>query len=444
MSDQVVGLLWEGVQAAGALTLLVALMGAFVRWPMAAMVFLSLSVLVLWEWPAPPALVSVGGAAVYPNDVLVIAMVGAAGINLIRNTVRRGALFNVAALVTLLLLVSLLRGISDNGVGSAINEARSILFVPLVFLWALSVDWSQRGDKDRLLRVWSVATGIALTTLGFYHAIRYGVGAADEFVDVGGETHSGRILVSAQALVLAMCIFVVVATATQRHWARSALAVVPMAVVLVLSQQRSVLVAVAVALVVAFFRAGLVKKVQALFLGVAAGIVVLVIAVFVDGNVTSKLLQSASSAGTYEGRTAAWSSLIDASVEQGLPTILFGASMGSGWRRLDEDGVWVEYSPHNWYVSIYLRIGLVGLIALVVWCFAMFARALRRDANAAAIVVAVTLIVFGWGYSWPFQAMGVLGMLLAVTTGASDPTPGKPRESKIGSSSYRRQPIARS
>ncbi len=103
--------------------------------------------------------------------------------------------------------------------------------------------------------------------------------------------------------------------------------------------------------------------------------------------------------------------------------MLFGEPMGSGYGRFEGEGRWVEYAPHNWYVTLLLRVGVAGLAVFVVLIVGAFAGALgRRDMLAATIVATVT--VFGWAYSVPWYACIPLGWAMCEASIRQDVMPG--------------------
>jgi hypothetical protein len=124
--------------------------------------------------------------------------------------------------------------------------------------------------------------------------------------------------------------------------------------------------------------------------------------------------ESASSTGTYEGRLESWRALVSGSFAKGAEVVLFGEPFGAGFGRYEASGVWVEYAPHNWYVSIYLRAGLVGLGLLAWFVMAALRRAWSLKHEPWVLGGWVALLVFGWGYSWPWYVMPVLAVGLAL------------------------------
>src|SRR5690606_38911842 len=126
-------------------------------------------------------------------------------------------------------------------------------------------------------------------------------------------------------------------------------------------------------------------------------------------NLFTQLITAAENTGTYSARQMSWDALINQLMNSGdLTSILFGAPMGSGYGRFEGVGRWVEFAPHNWYVTVLLRTGVVGLVILAMFIGLALWKLLKRH-NATGISVLVAILVFGWAYSWPWYAMIPLG-----------------------------------
>lgn len=75
-----------------------------------------------------------------------------------------------------------------------------------------------------------------------------------------------------------------------------------------------------------------------------------------------------------------------------------------------DDGVYIEWAPHNWYVSVYLRLGLFGLIVFAALLIIVLVRLLRIPETGPAAAF-VFILTYCWAYSltWyaaPFFRMG--------------------------------------
>ncbi len=127
-----------------------------------------------------------------------------------------------------------------------------------------------------------------------------------------------------------------------------------------------------------------------------------------------------SDLNTYDARTEGWINLIKGSVDQGIASVLFGEPFGGGFGRR-QSGTWVTFAPHNWYVSLYLRVGIVGISLFAACILVSAARQLRRRPPAAALALVTTVLVFGWTYSWPWYICILLAWAAAPSTATSSP-----------------------
>ncbi|MEO5314983.1 hypothetical protein PV772_12830 [Pseudarthrobacter sp. CC12] len=119
-------------------------------------------------------------------------------------------------------------------------------------------------------------------------------------------------------------------------------------------------------------------------------------------QIVADLSAAATDSGTYDARVRSWINLINQSTDSGLSGIIFGQPMGIGFGRFEGVGRWVEFAPHNWYVTMYLRVGVLGLGMLIVFLLGVAARVLSNRRNMAALAVVVAVLVYGWSYSWPW------------------------------------------
>ena len=85
---------------------------------------------------------------------------------------------------------------------------------------------------------------------------------------------------------------------------------------------------------------------------------------------------------TLNDRKFAWRVLVDNQNALGGRAVLFGQPFGTGFDRVEPNGTVSTYAPHNWYVLLYLRIGLLGAAAVAM----ALARGLWRNIRMASPV----------------------------------------------------------
>jgi O-antigen ligase len=145
--------------------------------------------------------------------------------------------------------------------------------------------------------------------------------------------------------------------------------------------------------------------------GLSAGILTVVL--FPNSALVVGLLNSFSDQTTYEARLSSWPQLIESSVRSGDLSVWFGQSFGSGFVRREPNGVVVSYSPHNWYLLLFLRVGLIGLVSFVTaMCWVLLRLIARRDPTPAVSFI-LTMSVFGWSYGITWALCVPFGWALA-------------------------------
>lgn len=433
-----IGNAWFALVALGMLTAAWLCAGLLIQRPALVVIITGVYVLIAWDVPVVPPITTVMGTSIYFVDYLATLLFLVSFPRLWR--IRSVAPAFVACWLTVLvvLALSLLRGLAANGLGTSVNDFRSFFYVVGVFQWALTLDWDPTRSSQLIDRG-SQVLGWALVAVFAIHVAIRGLGSADEAIidPVTGDLSSSRPLNSGQALVLVLC-----AMLGLGRWlcSRSASLVVSAGVFLlcvVLAQNRSTWAAAVGALVVLVAVArfhGRARLISVLTVGALAA--AFVISTGALGDVVGKLAESLNSSGTYDAREDSWQALIHQQFAAGDPLrILFGSSMGDGYDRIESSGRLVQYAPHNWYVTIFLRAGIVGLAAFVVMMVVLLVRALRhRDPPVAAVITA--MLLYGWAYSWNWYQMIFMGwaasMALALPAAekqASGPGRARPKAS---------------
>jgi hypothetical protein len=133
-----------------------------------------------------------------------------------------------------------------------------------------------------------------------------------------------------------------------------------------------------------------------------------------SGFLGSNLVQSTADLRTYDWRNSSWQALISEAIAQGPATVIAGDPFGGGYLRQVARGVWTTVSAHNWYVSIFLRLGIIGLIVLATILVPAFLKS--RDVSSLWTFVITAVAVYGWSYSvdWylaPWLGAAIIGSL---------------------------------
>lgn len=402
---------WHLYLVIGALA--AALIGAAVlaRWPSLVAVIAGTYAAIAWDVPLVPPITTVMGTSIYFLDYVSVVVFSISFPRLWR--IRAAAPLFVTCWFALLglLSLSLIRGLASNSIGPAVNDFRSFLYVIAVLQWALTLDWTP--DRTRqLIEHGSQLLGWVLVAVFALHVMIRGLGSADESIldPVTGALSSSRPLNSGQALVLALCAVLCFSNwlFSRRPWLLASSLVFFLCVVL--AQNRSAWAAAAGAFVGLVATARLGGRMRLVtVLGIVTLTATLLISTNALGDVYGNLAESLNSSGTYKAREDSWTSLIGQQFASGDPLrILAGSAMGDGYDRVESSGRLVQYAPHNWYVTVFLRTGILGLLAFVTMMIVLFVRSLRcREAPFAALVAA--LLLYGWAYSWNWYSMIFLG-----------------------------------
>lgn len=382
--------------AGGAVCLLLGA-GLLRRMPQLGFIVSGIHILTVWEFPGPLTIARVAGTSIHLTDAISALFLLTACFSVRAVPAHRRLSVTLLALVGALAVASLLRGIPLFGVGTAFNEARYVLGFLTGLLWALVVDWHDQRIRAAFRR-YAVLVGWGLTALALYHWSVHGLGGASDFLDATGEMRTSRVLVAGQALFIALCGFVCLSARLSARRVVDVVAGLVFFAVAALSQHRSVWSAVFLAAMVALVVARSSTKLRASLLLTFSSVPLLVyLASPYSAPLVAKLSASATDLHTYEARISSWQTLIAEAVALGLPTILFGLPFGSGYRRIEPNGLLVEFQPHNVYVTLFLRVGLVGL-TIYVLLLAHVLKNLISGRQVLPLALFVSVVVFGWAY----------------------------------------------
>lgn len=409
MVSQILTAVLIALGAFAAITILVATARAVHKWPPIGLASIFSFALIAWELPAP-SLGSVAGGQIKPQDILAIVLVIATVLNRKQLRIKTERFHLILLLSIAALAISVTIGMFTFG-NSAYNEARAIIWLTVAAAWLVSVDWSKHKASLDLAILFG---GLLLLAVLAYHAARYGFGEADSFVRFDdGESRTNRPLVSGQAMLLA-CAGLYWATKDGRNtgWRSFVIGGVMMAGAIA-CQHRSVWIALIAAGVCycASLRGRALKiAVASAFYGLVAVLVVHATTPLVTDLIKS-FSYSASNTGTLTAREGSLGILVAQSIERGPAVVLFGQPFGSGWTHILE-GQLITFGPHNWYLMLYLRIGLIGLLFLISVIAISFYLLVRARRSSWAFVL-LALIVYSFFYATEWYLALPLGIALS-------------------------------
>ncbi|MEU0217077.1 hypothetical protein ABZ281_19020 [Streptomyces sp. NPDC006265] len=398
------------------------------------------------------------GFAVLPSDLLAACAVLVAVARLLQRGAPTRAELLLLLAVMCLIAWSLQRGAGTFGLASAANDAR--VYFWQFFASALYVATAPlHADRARVVvRLWLV-TAAAYAALSLAGWANTGLHSVVDAATVGGQAYDARpvparsALVLAQSAVLLLCPWGGNSSASARTveygpggdrrgrkgrttdgGRRRILPALLCLVLVVLLQHRTVWAIVIVMAVVGWAlvpaRAG-----QRLACAAAAllslCVVTLVFAAGMFGRVGSVLagsfLETQDENSTFAWRVLGWQELLKG--PKTLVEWLLGSPFGSGYDRW-VGGVVISVSPHDYYLHVLLRLGVVGLLTLLAVYLLVWRRlgSVGNGTPALRLVVVSHLVLFV-SYS-PFPEQGVLlGLCLwQLRADAADRSGGGPRK----------------
>ncbi|MBS0446510.1 MAG: O-antigen ligase family protein [Proteobacteria bacterium] len=266
------------------------------------------------------------------------------------------------------------------------------------------------------MRTMVILAALCLVGLTFVRWAAFGAG-----VDLGPfqafvvDGNNFRVVSAGQALIIGVGALLLI----QRWLLRQAgsgsisLAVVFL-LTLVALQHRSVWVAVLIGLatMVMLQRKQLGRSSGSLLLvlGLGIALIVPVLILGLGGGVSETVAASAreavSSRSTFTGRAEGWKALLTDWKAGGLHSYVLGQPFGSGYAR-EQQGSTVAWSPHNYYIHVLLRTGVLGLLAMVTTLMVAARRLFRaRDVEYPEWVpLLVGLLLLELAYFIPYSAL---------------------------------------
>jgi hypothetical protein len=387
---------------------------------------LVLGVLVAKESLLVSLAMDAGPVTIFADDIIFVVLACSAAARLLRARRLTTAQWLLLGL-GLLVLLSLARGFTPFGIPAAVNQGRKFLQFTAAALYFSTVE-PRKELLDRIGHYWLFAAA-ALCAFALARWAGSLAGLSGGFFG-GDSVHNflKAALPASAALVIAQGAWLAIPLLGDRSRNMVRYLAPVFLVFVVLLQHRTVWVIVlAGTIYLLFLERAVATRVLA---GLAAAAVLfagLMFTFFDDPEfVTDALSSSAQSTGTFEWRIDGWIALVTSEGPDTPEEILIGQPFGTPWDRVMPDGQVVEVSPHSFYVEPYIRVGALGLTALLLVYALAYRGTLvvhRRGRNAPALVtaavlhtmVAVQLLYFVTYSPDTAQAM-LLGLACAVAT----------------------------
>lgn len=309
------------------------------------------------------------GLQIYPNDVisLFVLLSTLAGCFYRPLPIYRGAFLVWLGLGGTIIL-SFIVGLAEYG-RYAGTEVRPFFYIWVAGLYCCLADFDE-ADLRRIGR-WCLWTAYAIVGIALYLWAVVQVGWISRAELFGDEVNvvfrpigsHGVFFVATVAMVQTMAWLRGSGTA-RSGWHAAAL----LAFVLIL-QHRSVWIATlaGLGLVMVLERRHLPRRFPLLLAFVLLATLGVSIAVWLGhfDELGRQLVQSTvsmtDSGGTFAARIDGWIRLLESWAEGSLRVLMFGFPFGKGYVRY-YNGQLIEFSPHNFYLDLLLRVGVVGLL----------------------------------------------------------------------------------
>jgi hypothetical protein len=272
---------------------------------------------------------------------------------------------------------SLVRGVADNGVATASNEARGYVGALVAVLYFLDADIDEMLVR-RYVKIYLVFAA-ALCFIAVLAAAGLQVGT----INLGWATEgdvNGRFLPAdcAGAIGFAWLLSLAVRQYHKRGLLTQLLTLVFLVFAVYLRHRTVWVMLLASIAAMIFLDRRIFLRVLPAALLAAVAVSGIVIYANTHENVAGEeaFAESASSTSTWEWRVNGWVDLFF-DQEQTPVTEMIGKSMGSGFRRIDPDShQLVTAPPHDEFLQDYLRVGALGtlcLLAFTAWpIFALY------------------------------------------------------------------------
>jgi hypothetical protein len=343
----------------------------------------------------------IGAVSVKVDDLVLVLLVTA----LLARAVRGWSPTTLQLSVLLLLVIvawSVVRGMLDIDLFAPVNQARPTLYLIAVVLYA-SFLGSDRPTREDVARLWTLyATGVLGVALIRWAIVFGGLPGRGAWYEPA--YYGLRVIYSNETLAVAVAFVMLLppilrGEATRRQWQ---LATAFGGAVVVL-QHRSVLAVMLLggALMLLRHRQRLSRRIV---YGGATGALVMAVALvtLLDGGELAAQAASADAAGPEE--------------------LLLGRPYGSGFERVLPTGERVDVAPHNMYLELLLRVGVIGLglylaVGIILW------RQLRRHqpVDGSSLLddstLSVVLVMFAL-YMIPYNLFTETGIIVGLALSA--------------------------
>ena len=358
---------------------------------------------------------------IYPVDFLDLCLLSA---GILRFRVQDLKLSTINILVGAYLLLfglSVVRGLAMFDVATVGNEGRGLIGEVIAFAYFTTIPHDRKTVKRIVFA--QIAFSAVLAFICVLHYVGVPIGGAVGITNGQQIYDKGAIdrgLPAGAAASIELSLLFATSWAVYRKHSRWLpwLIGIFIAIVIVM-QHRSVWAMLAITLAAAGFIDS--KIIRYLWKIGGAVAVIVCIAVFsylgLRARLTEEFRNSATNTDTLQWRIEGWErSLSD---DQSPLSVLIGLPVGSGYLRLDSNaGGYTNFQPHNELINQYLRVGLFGMVLLVLFTIRPIyiyfrypdSGSLFYPTPSAWILVIIGVIVFGFPYSFSVELFALVAM----------------------------------
>jgi hypothetical protein len=361
-----------------------------------------------------------------PFDFVGICLLLASGTRTARSMNRLHASRLFALVCMALLMVSVARGLVTYDLKTVGDEGRGLVASVAGMLYFLT---APTDPKSMRRYTWLyLYFGLALCVVAVLATAGLNVGGtawargSDNLAALGG-----RALPASAAAAISTCVFLSLGLArnAKRKWAYSLMPTIFLVFAIYL-RHRTVWTTLAVGVAALPFVDG--RLFRRLVPTLAVGAVLLACLVVygqsLQGGVsTDQFSESAHNDATFLWRLNGWKDLV-MDDEQSILTVLIGKSVGSGFHRIDSvTGRSLEVAPHSEYISMYLRVGVIGAVCVLLFILRPINRLwhLSRLDNAAVYpsvsswtITVLMIAVYAITYGLDAHSFALLGICNAM------------------------------
>jgi hypothetical protein len=352
---------------------------------------------------------SFGGFAVYIGDAGSAALLTALGIQLLAGRRLRRPAFGWAGLL-LLAAMALLRGLGTFGVEIVVRSYRNEISLLAAGLFFAAQQIPAQRVELFLRRTWA-AIAIFMSAVAILFVLRFGLNSTLPGRD--------RPLNASQALFVSQAIFFLLARGRQ---AKSNWLAAYFAFIVLLSQQRTVWIATALALFALWSvlaPSGRLKQQVSVAVGSLVALLVALMTVLSSTQAGTALQKTISEDRTFLWRVEGWNVLLSQQVTGSGFNLMLGNPAGKGAERRIADQL-ISVSAHSQWITELLAGGIVAVVLFALVTVVPLSKTWRRDLRlrVPSPLLAVTVAAMTFTISYQLgPEQGVLFGLLGAGIG---------------------------